>query len=468
MLKELFNPAVLMSVCITYCFSGCTTGLQYQNRGSDFTVPEKWQSASDLRKEFNADGWLDDFNDDRLVSVVRKTLESNFDLLIAAERINYARSMLVITDASFSPNVSGDVSLSRASVVSEVDKKNYRQTKNSAGLHLDISWEIDLWGRLGSLKKSAFAEVLATEADYESARLSYGAMAAKAWISATEAKLLTKLSENTLKSFEKSEEIITGRFRSGLAEAMDLRLIRSERLSAQDAYMEQKRNYAESVRILKVIMGEYPVHEMDLPDSLPVLEKSVAKGIPSELLKRRPDIAAARNRLIAADFRTTAAEKDLFPSIKLTGGAGTSSSELKNLLNVNSLAWNIGSSLFTPIFQGKKLTEEIEKSSSEAKELWLNYQKTVLNAFHEVETAIDAESVLAKREKVVTDLVTEAKASVDNTWDSYLAGNSEIIAVLDARRSFLQAQKNLIAISALRLHNRIELYLALGGGRNCE
>ncbi len=462
--KKLFNPILIVSV-LTICFtSGCATGLQYHNKEVDFVIPGKWKSASDSPKEFDTDGWLDDFHDDQLRIVVKKALESNPDLLIAAERINYARNVLRIADASFAPNVSGDVRLSRSGTVAEINQKSYRQTQNKAGLHLDISWEIDVWGRLGALRESEFAEVLAAESEYESARLSYGAMAARAWISATEAGLLTELSENILKSFEKSEEVISGRFRSGLSGAMDVRLIRAEKLSAQDVYLDQKKTYSESVRVLKVVMGEYPVHEMDLPRQLPVLEKPVPKGIPSDLLKRRPDIAAARNRVISADFRTIAAEKALFPSITLTSGTGTSSSELKNLLSADSLSWNIGSGLLMPIFQGGKLREEIQKSSTAAKELWLNYQKTVLNAFHEVETAIDAESALEKREKIIRELVTETKASLDKAWDSYLAGNSEIMAVLDSKRSLIQAQKNLIAISALRLRNRIDLYLALGGG----
>jgi outer membrane protein TolC len=210
-------------------------------------------------------------------------------------------------------------------------------------------------------------------------------------------------------------------------------------------------------------MGDYPFDKINLPDNLPVIGKPVPTGIPSDLLKRRPDIRAAKNRIISADFKTTASEKALFPSLTLTSGAGTSSSELKNLLNVNYLFWNAGSGILMPIFQGGKLREDIKRNSSSAKEAWLNYQKTVLNAFHEAETAIDAQSILEKRELVLKDLVKEAKASLDKAWDSYFAGESEIITVLDSRRSLIQAQKSLISVSAQRLVNRVDLYLALGG-----
>lgn len=455
----------LKIVIITPFFiSGCATGMKYKDKSVNIDIPQKWESCVNSKKELNLHGWLNDFNDDQLKTLVYKTLESNPDLLISAERINYAKSVLKITNADFMPNISGGVNLSRSGTVSEINSIPYRQTENKAGLNFDISWEIDLWGRLGALKKSEIAEFLAVQSDYESAKLSYTATTAKAWFSAIEAKLLKELSKDTLASFEKSDELITKRFKAGLSGAMDVRLIRSEKLLAEDEYISQKNKYFESVRALKVLMGDYPFREMNLPDILPEITNPVPTGLPSDILKRRPDLTAAKNRVISADFKTTASEKALFPSITLTSGAGTSSSELKNLLNVNYLSWNMGGGLLMPIFQGGKLREDIKKNSSAAKEAWLSYEKTVLNAFHEVETAIDAEFMLEKREQVIKELVTETNASLEKAWDSYLAGDTEIMAVLDSRRSLIQAKKNLISVSALRLLNRIDLYLSLGGG----
>lgn len=464
MFKRLFKPIIIISVSAAFFASGCATGAKYKNTPVNIEIPEKWESSDNTEKEVNDNGWLDDFNDDQLKSIVNKSLEYNPDLLISAERINYAKSVLKITGADLMPNVSGGLNFSRSGTVSEINKKPYRETENKTALSLDISWEIDLWRRLGALKKSEVAEFLAVTSDYESAKLSYGAMTAKAWFSAIESKLQTMLSKDTLASFEKSDALLTKRFRSGLSGAMDVRLVRSEKLAAKDQYIEQENIFSESVRALWVLMGDYPFNKINLPDNLPVIKKPVPTGIPSDLLKRRPDISAAKNRVISADFKTTASEKALFPSIRLTSGAGTSSGELKNLLNANSLSWNMGSGILMPIFQGGKLREDIKKNSSSAKEAWLNYQKTALNAFHEAETAIDAESILEKRELVLSELVKEAKASLDKAWDSYLAGDSEIIAVLDSRRSLILAQKSLISVSALRLINRVDLYLALGGG----
>ncbi|MDY0361876.1 MAG: efflux transporter outer membrane subunit [Desulforegulaceae bacterium] len=467
MLKKLLKPLIAVSVSAVFFVYGCATGTKYKNKPVDIEIPAKWE-ALDTQKEINDNeyfnNFLDDFNDVKLKYIVNKSLEHNLDLLISAERINYAKSVLKITGADLFPVVSGGLNFSRSGIVSEVNNKPYRETENNTSLNLDISWEMDLWGRIKALKKSELVEFLAVNSDYESAKLSYGAMTAKAWFSAIESKLQTRLSRETLESFEKSDEIITKRFRSGLSGAMDVRLVRSEKLAAKDEYIGQEKNFSESVRALRVLMGDYPFDTINLPDNLPVIGKPVPTGIPSDLLKRRPDISAAKNRIISADFKTTASEKALFPSITLTSGAGTSSSELKNLLNVNYLSWNAGSGILMPIFQGGKLREDIKRNSSFAKEAWLNYQKTVLNAFHEAETAIDAQSILEKRESVLKDLVKEAKASLDKAWDSYLAGESEIITVLDSRRSLIQAQKSLISVSAQRLVNRVDLYLALGGG----
>ncbi|MCB9481660.1 MAG: TolC family protein [Desulfobacteraceae bacterium] len=337
MLKRLFKPVIIISLSALFLVSGCASGKKYESKPVDIEIPSKWEASENTEKLIDSTGWLDDFNDEQLKVMVNKSLEHNPDLLISAERINYAKSVLKITGADLFPVVSGGLNFSRSGTVTEINNKPYRETGNKTSLNLDISWEMDLWGRIKALKKSELAEFLAVNSDYESAKLSYGAMTAKAWFSAIESKLQTRLSKETLESFEKSDEIITKRFRSGLSGAMDVRLVRSEKLAAKDEYIEQEKNFSESVRALRVLMGDYPFDKINLPDNLPVIGKPVPTGIPSDLLKRRPDIRAAKNRIISADFKTTASEKALFPSLTLTSGAGTS-----------YLYWDYSSRLFNP------------------------------------------------------------------------------------------------------------------------
>ncbi len=463
--KIFYFRLFVLLFCTPFFLFGCAGGVQYQDKELDFAVSEKWQSSPEEQEQFGEQSWLDDFQDDRLQNIVEKVLRANYDLRIFARRIEFAQSSFKIAGARYFPTLSGDLRVGRKGTVVDLnDKYVSAGEQNQASLRFDTSWEIDLWGKIRALKKAEYAKFLAAKSDYEGSLLSYGAMTAKSWFSAIEAKLLTELSENIALSLKKSEEIITKRFYSGLCGAMDVRAIRRELLSAQSSLLEQKKNYQESIRVLKVLMGEYPIPDLELPEKLPVLKGKLPKGIPSDLLQRRPDILAAKNRLIAADARTAAAVRTLFPSISLTGSVGTSSDELKDVVNPTSFVWNIGSGLFMPIFQGGKLRQDVKRSSAAGKEAWLNYQKVILNAFHEAETTIDAESVLEKREEIMKNLVVEAKATFDNAWDSYLAGNIDITAVLNAKRSFIQAQKGLISMSASRLRNRVDLYLVLGGG----
>ncbi len=464
--KNIINfIALLFLFCMPFLVLGCAKGVQYQDKKIDFAVPEKWQSSSEREKQFSRQSWLDDFQDDRLREVVEKVLQVNFDLRIFAQRIELAQSSFKTAGAGYFPRLSGELRVGKTGTVVQIDEKYVSAgEQNQASLRFDSSWEIDLWGKIRALRKAEFSKFLAAKSDYESSRLSYGAMTAKSWFSVIEAKLLTELSENIVLSLQKSEDIIKKRFLSGLSGARDVRSIRTELLSAQSTLLEQRRIYQESIRVLKVLMGEYPVQELKIPKKLPNLKGPVPKGLPSDLLQRRPDIQAAKNRLIAADAKTTASVRSLFPSIVLTAGTGTASSELKDIVNPTSLSWNIGSGLLMPIFQGGKLRQDVKRSSYSAKEAWLNYQKIILNAFHEVETAIDAEFVLEKREQIMKNLVVEAKAAFDIAWDSYLAGNVDITAVLNAKRSSIQAQKGLVSMSASRLRNRVDLYLVLGGG----
>lgn len=444
-------------------FSGCATGTKFKDKPLNIDIPQNWLASEKNPTNNELNGWLDDFNDSNLKMVVHKALEQNPDVLIAGKRIEYARSLFKQTRADSLPEVSSGLKYSRQQSSVESGGKVFKTFENRASLSLDLSWEIDLWGRLKAKKNAAKQELLASESDFKNARLSYAAQTAKAWFLAIEAEKLKNLSKETLFSYEKSDEIITRRFRSGLATALDVRLIRSEKLSALESMEDDIKRADQQIQSLKVLMGEYPLNKMELPKKLPEIQKDIPTGLPSEILKRRPDVIAAEKRILAADYKTIAAEKSLFPSITLTGSAGTSGDELKNLLNLNYSGLNLGTGLLYPVFNGGKLRSEVKKSSIAGNEAWLNYKKSILNAFHEVESLLTESKALEKREQIIKELVEETSGALDKSWDSYLAGESEIITVLNAKRSLINAQKTLISISAKRLTNRINLYLALGG-----
>lgn len=458
-----FPKITIIILILALIISGCATGEKFLDKPTNIKIPKKWNLVNDDKENNFSNGWLDDFNDDGLEEVVYKALKSNPDILIAAERVEYSKHVLNITKADLVPNISGGLNYSRAQSVTEFNNQGVKEVGSQVGLNTNLSWEIDVWGRIKALKNSDLSQYFATFYDYESARLSYAAQTAKAWFLAIEKNLLVELSKETLESFQTSDKLLTRRFNSGLSSAMDVRLIRSEMLAAKDSLMDEINKKNEAIRGLKILMGDYPMNEMMLPNLLPVINKPVPPGLPSQLLKRRPDIRSVEERVKSADYKTIASEKALFPSFNLTAGFGVSSSELKNISNINYMTWNLGSGILMPIFQGGKLRSDIKRNSSASKEVWLNYQKVILNAFNEAESAIDLESSLKKREETIKKLVSEAKGALLKAWDSYLAGESEITAVLSAKRSVTEAKKNLILISSQRLMNRIDLYLALGG-----
>jgi len=244
---------------------------------------------------------------------------------------------------------------------------------------------------------------------------------------------------------------------------MDLRLIRAEALTARDAMVQQEMERDRAVRALELLMGNYPSNRMDLPGNLPKVKGDIPCGLPSDLLARRPDIAAAKKRILSRDLRTLAAEKALLPSLSLTAAGGFSSLDLKHLVRGDYPVWNLGGNLALPLFRGGVLQAEIKVSSLAAKEAWLAYGKNVLGAFKEAEDAIDAERALKKRRKALTALVSEAQGALDKAWDLYLAGETEITSVLDSKRTVIRARKERIAVSLAKLVNRVNLYLALGG-----
>ncbi len=218
-----------------------------------------------------------------------------------------------------------------------------------------------------------------------------------------------------------------------------------------------------AVRHLQVLLGRYPDAGLLTPGGLPNLCRDVPAGLPSSLLQRRPDILAAEHKLAAADYRVLAAKKSFLPAIRLTGNLGTSSEQLKNLLKTDYSLWNLAGNLVQPLFQGGRLRAGLLDAEANAEQAWLNYGRTILHAFQEVEGALMAGQIIQKREVVLEEMVQQLTGAEKMAMDQYMAGEIDIIAVLEAHRRVLDAGMDHLDVRNARLQNRVDLHLALGG-----
>ncbi|MDE3001511.1 MAG: efflux transporter outer membrane subunit [Gemmatimonadota bacterium] len=414
--------------------------------------------------------WWHTFKDENLKGLVAEALERNHNLQASAARVRAAAARARIAGAPLYPDAGGRAGASRR-------KQNFiglpipgsgngvlTSTSSSFGLSLDVSWELDLWNRLGAGASAALADVQAARADHRGARLSLAGQTVKTWFAAVEARRQVDLSEATVENLKTSSEVVRERYRRGLRHALDLRRALSD-LAGSEAVLQQRRLILDGTRRqLEVLLGRYPAAALSPGMNLPKLPEAIPAGLPADLVSRRPDLMAAERRLAASNARYTQARRALYPRISLTGSAGTSSRDLENLLDGDFSVWNLAGNILQPLFQGGRIRGGIQLAASQSEQAVSAYVQSVLSAYAEVETALAAESLLAKRQEALETATEQALAARRLAEDRYAGGLVDLNTMLDAQRGAYASESQLIAVRRQRLENRVNLHLALGGG----
>lgn len=456
-------------VCCLLGFLSISCAVRIQSPPSELEPPDRWSST-----EFQASGdiaaWWQRFEDEGLTRMVEAVLANNFDIQAAAARVQAAVALAGISGADLFPQVSGSLSGSRQKrnflgfPIPGADSGVPSATTSFFNASLSMSWEVDLWSRISAGRRAALQDLAAAQADFYGFRLSLVGQAAKAWFAAVEASEQVRLTEATVENYRATNRQVWSRYRLGLTPSLDVRLSESN-VANQEALLIQLRNQLQSLeRFLNTLAATYPSGEIILSERLPALTESVPAGLPAELLKRRPDVVAAEQRLGSASARLAESRRALYPRISLTGSAGTSSDELTNILNGDYSVWNLVGNLLQPIFQGGRLRAGVDLAKAREDEALAVYAQKILAAFAEVETSLSAERHLAEQEEALALAVEESLAARDLAEDRYSRGLTDLIAVLEAQRRAFLSQSQLLAVQRQRLDTRIDLFLALGGG----
>ncbi len=434
----------------------------------DLDVPQSWTST-ETTEEGEISRWWTRFNDPRLNQLVEVVLRENYDLIAAATRLDAAAALARIAGADLYPQVSAGLNVSR-------QKRNFvgfpfggngeevqSFTSNLFGISLNVSWEIDLWGRIRAARSASVADFQATEADLSGYRLSFIGQAVKAWFAAIEIMEQLRLSEATVKNYKTTNEQVHRRYRLGLRPSLDVRLSESNVASAEATLLLWQNQLQQIKKQLDTLLGRYPAGRLELSEKLPTVEKDVPAGLPADIVRKRPDLVAAEKRLAASYARVIESQRALYPRISLTGSAGTSTDEFKNLLNGDYSVWNLVGNLLQPIFQGGRLRAGVSLAQAREAEALALYAASVLNAYSEVEIALTAEEFLAEREEALRTATEQSLAARELADDRYARGLTDLIEVLEAQRRAFLSQSQLIGVQRARLDNRVDLYLALGG-----
>lgn len=426
-------------------------------------VPTGW-SGEAADAPFDATAWVKDFNDPRLQSILEEALVYNFDLKAAAARLDASLAGSRASRSEILPtlNLSGNGSKSRRSSASGVTQT---PTNESYGSNARFVWEIDVWGKVRNGYRGDLADAEAAVADYRAARFSLMGQVARAWYSAVEANQQFALEQRILEALTESSRIVEENFASGIARALDVRLIRANLASSQSSLEGRRRTRDATIRNLETLLGRYPKKEIDVVSDFPDLAATVTVGLPSELLLRRPDIIAAERALAAAEQRKFESGKARLPSLDLNLSRGTSVQDLEDIFDVmERRIWSQSLSVGQALFQGGRLKASHARSRAQFEVAVADYADTVLTAFREVENELSDQASFAADYEALKVAAAESVAAEGLAWEEYTSGLTTITTVLDSIRRSITAQRSYIQVANRRIQSRIDLYLALGGG----
>jgi len=329
---------------------------------------------------------------------------------------------------------------------------------------VNASWEYDLWGRIRDGVQSADLEAAASKADYAGVRLAIAAQVTQNWFNLIEARLLSELSAREVETQARALRLTTRRFEGGVTGSSDVRLARSALANAQAVQASRQQTQSRLARSLEVLLREYPDESLAASADLPRLPELTGAGGPAYVLRHRPDILAAERRMQAAGLQVDIARKALLPSLSFDGGLNLAGSALNNIFDLDRLVADIAGGLTAPIFQGGRLKANVNQQEAILRQQLESYAGLALDAYLEVENALDADKRLSEREAALRVSLEEALKAEERLELRYTEGLTTILQLLDSQSRRLNAESQLISARKERLANRVRLHVALGGG----
>jgi multidrug efflux system outer membrane protein len=462
----------VMAGAIMLCLSGCTMAPNYTR--PDAPVSASWPSgeayqaeaAKPDQKPVSEVPWRQYFIEPRLQKVIEQALANNRDLRVAVLSIEKSRAQYRIQRADLLPTVSGTAGATIQRTPADLSSSGQARISEQYNVGLGVSsYELDLFGRVQSLKDQALEQYLATEQTRNSVQISLVAETANAWLTMAADRERLQLARQTLSSQEEYYQIIKHRYTAGITSALDLYQAQTAVEAARVDIARYTTLLAQDQNALTLLVGK-PLSADLLPTELGavIALQELPIGISSDVLLRRPDILAAEHTLKGANANIGAARAAFFPRIGLSASFGTASAKLTDLFQPGSVAWNFVPQISVPLFDTGRNIAGLDVSKADRDIAVARYEKAIQTAFREVADALAQRGTINNQlaaQQSLTDATDEShklsQARYDKGVDSYLS-------VIVAQRALYAAQQNLITVRLAKLANQATTYKVLGGG----
>lgn len=453
---------------VILCVSGCSLAPEYMQpaasipatlpQGAAFHCPSVAPDGAALKhREF--------FADPRLQQIIEIALENNRDLRLATLNVERSRAMYGISRAELLPSVDLTASGSRQRIPADLSSSGKSTTSARYGVNMGVAaWELDLFGRIRSLKDQALAAYFASAEAQRGAHIALEAEVGRVYLTLAADREKLKLAQSTLDSQQQTYALVYKLLDAGVGTELDVRRAQVAVETARVAVAGYTQRVAQDHNALNLLAGTSLKQEL-LPVDLTtvIAPEAICAGLSSAVLLQRPDVVAAEYRLKGAYALIGAARAAFFPRIALTTGIGTASSHLCGLFDAGSGTWNFAPQIVMPIFDAR-IWAAYRISKAEREMVVTQYDKTIQTAFREVADAMAVQGTIDEQVAAQQALVDSAGAIYNLAQTRYQNGVDNYLSVLAAQQSHFAAEQGLVSLRLAKLANRVRFYAVLGGG----
>ncbi len=453
---------------------GCAMGPDYHRpaveapttwKETDHSPDALWQEAHP-QDMITRGAWWEVFGDPALSLLEVQAVEANQSLKVAVSRVARARAIARLPQADLLPTVESNPSYSHFQRSLSSFGGAGTITDDQFNLPFDLSYEVDLWGKVRRSFEASRAEAQASQAAYETVLLSVTAEIARIYflLRALDAEL--SILHETIALRHEAQKLIAQRFQAGLVSQLEMSRVTAEMKTAEAESFDVERRRQELEHALAVLCGRIASAFTVDPAPFKADPPPLPPSIPSRVLERRPDIAESERLMASANARIGVARAAAFPVLTLTGSAGWQSAKLEDLFTAESKVWSLGPSLSIPIFAGGRNRVNVTAAQADYDQAVAEYRRRVLVAFQEVEDALAARRLLANQQQAQGEVVTASQEAAKLSLERFTQGLVSFLDVVDAERARLDAERRAAQIRGQRMAATILLVKALGGGWN--